>query len=402
MLDLLAPEVVSDPHATLRELRERDPVHWSERHRLWILTRYTDVLAAFKDLSLSSEHQGTGDLSDPIQRVLRNWMEFRDPPDHARLRRLVQKAFTPRVVERLRPRIESLVDGMLEEIAARGGGDYMADFAYPLPATVIAEMLGVPTADQVEFRGWSEDIKGVVFGAPNTEHRSSRAHSGFLAMEKYFRELVALYRSRPAENLISAMIAAEEGGDYLDEREILGTSVLLLFGGHETTSNLLSNGLLALDAFPDQRHKLEADPHLIPQAVEEFLRWEGPTMGMLRLCREDFELRGRKIRAGQRLLLHQTAADRDPEQFENPDVVAIERENLNSHLAFGFGRHYCLGAPLARLEGQIAFDRIIRRFPGLRIEPGPREWQPTLLARNLARLPVRFAATGTGTGTGNE
>ena len=223
MVDLLAPDVLADPHTTLRELRERDPVHWSERHRLWILTRYDDVLAAFKDLTLSSEHQGVGDQRDPIQRVLRNWMEFRDPPDHDRLRRLVQKAFTPRVIERLRPRVEALVDGMLGAIADKGGGDYMADFAYPMPATVIAEMLGVPTSDQAEFRGWSEDIKGVVFGALNAEDRSSRAHDGFLAMEKYFQELVAFYRDRPADNLISAMIAAEEGGDYLNEQEVLGT-----------------------------------------------------------------------------------------------------------------------------------------------------------------------------------
>ncbi len=389
MVDLLAPEVVADPHPHLRALRAEDPVHWSERHRAWVLTRHADVQHAFRNRVLSSEHTGVGDARDPIVRVLRNWMEFRDPPDHDRLRRLVQRAFTPRVIEALRPRIAVLVDGMLEALRERGGGDYMEHFAYPLPATVIAEMLGVPVSDQKSFRGWSEDIKGVVFGGLEDAERFARARRGFLELERYFRDLIERYRRRPGQNLLSAL---SDPGSELGDDEVVGTSVLLLFGGHETTSNLLANGLVALRDFPAVRRALEANPTGVPRAVEEFLRWDGPTMLMVRLCLEDVEIGGATLRAGDRVFLHQTAANRDPAVFERPDAVHPERAQLGHHLAFGHGTHYCLGAPLARLEAALAFDRLVRSYPDLQVSDGQLEWRRTMLARNLARLPVSFGS----------
>ncbi len=389
MVDLLAPAFVANPHPHLHALRAEDPVHWSERHRAWVLTRHADVQRAFRTRSLSSEHTGVGDQRDPIVRVLHNWMEFRDPPDHDRLRRLVQRAFTPRVIEGLRPRIGALVDEMLAALRNAGGGDYMEAFAYPLPATVIAEMLGVPVSDQVTFRGWSEDIKGVVFGGLEDEERFQKARRGFLELEGYFRELIAHYRAAPEDNLLSAL--ADTGSELADD-EIVGTSVLLLFGGHETTSNLLSNGLVALRDFPAVRRELERDPSGIPRAIEEFLRWDGPTMLMVRLCTEDVEIGGATLRAGDRVFLHQTAANRDPARFADPDRVDPARPDLQSHVAFGYGTHYCLGAPLARLEAAIVFERILRSYPDLEVGGGALEWRRTMLARNLDRLPVGFGS----------
>jgi cytochrome P450 len=389
MVDLLAPDFVADPHPHLHTLRARDPVHWSERHRAWVLTRHADVQQAFRSRSLSSEHTGVGDQRDPIVRVLRNWMEFRDPPDHDRLRRLVQRTFTPRVIEGLRPRIATLVDGMLDALRENGGGDFMQHFAYPLPATVIAEMMGVPVSDQKSFRGWSEDIKGVIFGGLEDAERFERARHGFLQLESYFRVLIERYRRSPGDNLLSAL---SDSGSELNDDEIVGTSVLLLFGGHETTSNLLANGLVALRDFPAVRRALEANPEAVPRAVEEFLRWDGPTMLMVRLCREKIEFGGTTLRAGDRVFLHQTAANRDPARFDHPDAVDLERANLSSHLAFGFGTHYCLGAPLARLEAAIAFDRIARSHSDLLVGGGRLEWRRTMLARNLGSLPVSFGS----------
>jgi len=388
MVDLLAEDLVADPYPDLHALRSRDPVHWSERHRAWIITRYRDVAAGFREGRLSNEHTGLGDPRDALVRVLRHWMEFRDPPAHTRLRRLVQRAFTPRVIEALRPRIADLVNQLLAPLCERGGGDYMQAFAYPLPAIVIAEMLGVPAEDRERFRGWSEEVKSFVFGGLEDPDRMSRARHGFEELDAYFRNLVDRYRRAPADNLLSALAATDDSDESLTIEEIVGTSVLLLFGGHETTSNLLANGLVALERFPEQRARLEAHPEEIPAAIEEFLRWEGPTALMVRVCREDFEFAGRRFRAGERVFLHQGAANRDPEQFEEPDRVDVRRANATSHLAFGFGTHYCLGAPLARLEGSLAFDGLIGRYSQLRVQAGRLEWNRTMMARNLRALPV--------------
>jgi cytochrome P450 len=360
-VDLLSPELIADPHPHFSRLRERDPVHWSERHRAWILLRYDDVTAGFRDPAFSSERADAlvtdrkpgpaGAAPDASARVLRNWMEFRDPPDHTRLRRLVQKAF-------------------------------------PLPAIVIAELLGVPAQDRDLFKSWSEDIKGLVFGSPEGA-RLERAQAGFAHLEAYFERLIERLTRDPADNLLSALCAAREAEDLLRREELIGTAVLLLFGGHETTTNLLSTGLRALALHPEQRACLAADPDLIAPAVEELLRWDGPLKLMVRRAREDRELRGCRIRAGDRVFLVMTAANRDPDVFPDPDRLDLSRVD-NAHIAFGHGSHFCLGAPLARVEARIALSTVLQRFPELSVETERPEWQPSILGRSLLRLPVRL------------
>jgi len=398
---LLSPDLVADPFSYFRALREEDPVHWSEHHHAWLLTRYADIVAAFMDARLSSERlasllpaepsEAEKEIFDPIYRLLGNWMVFRDPPVHARLRRLARAAFSGRMVTRLRPAIEAVVEERLDALAAARECDFIRVFAYPLPATVIAKLLGVPPEDLERFRGWSEDIKPLVFGgsvAPSA--RRDRAPAGLLALERYFRGLLDRYQKEPADNLLSALSRAEESDEVLTADEVISTCVLLLFAGHETTANLLSSSCLHLARHPAERERLAADPSLAQTAVEELLRYDGPTKAMVRIPREDLEIAGRTIRAGQRVLMVQLAANRDPAQFAEPDRLDLSREP-NEHLAFGIGIHYCLGAPLARLEAEIALPALARRFPRLRVTGAEPRWQPTMLSRGLESLPVRVA-----------
>lgn len=395
VVDLLSPALVADPHPALHALRARDPVHWSPRHEAWLLTRHDDVSAAFRDARLSNDRVGSL-FSDPASleaRILSHWMEFQDPPRHTRLRALVSKAFTPRVVEALRPRVAALVDELLDEIEAAPRCDLVAAFAHPLPASVIAEMLGVPAADRGLFRGWSDDILGLVFGGGGSE-RFARARKGFAELDAYFRALLDARRKAPRDDLLSALVAAEERGDALSRDEVVGTCVLLLFGGHETTTNLLASSVWLLDRNPDARERLRREPGLLASAVEELLRYEGPSKLMVREVREPVEMRGRRFAPGERVFLLQCAANRDPEVFPEPDRLDLARRP-NPHLGFGFGVHYCLGAPLARLEAQLAIPALLARFPALRVLDDARSapsWRPTLLSRGLARLPVDAGA----------
>jgi cytochrome P450 len=398
--DFLSPELVEDPYPYLQRLRVEDPVHWSRTHKAWVLTRYDDVAAAFLDARLSSQRIGSllpleptpaeHASFDPIYRLLGNWMVFQDPPHHARLRGLARRAFGPRMVERLRPAIESLVDSLITDLERAGRGDFLRRFAYPLPATVIATLLGVPERDLERFRSWSEDILPLVFGATGRDSRRDRAIGGLRALEAFFRDLLERYRREPADNLLTELSRAEEKGDVLSEDEVIATSILLLFAGHETTTSLLASGTLHLDRCPEERRKLAARPDLAAAAVEELVRYDGPAKMQLRIAREDFELRGRPIRAGQRVMLCQMAANRDPERFRDPDRLDLGREK-NDHLGFGLGIHFCLGAPLARLEAQIAFGALARRLPGLHVTTERPQWHPNVLGRSLAALAVAVA-----------
>ncbi|MBI2964452.1 MAG: cytochrome P450 [Deltaproteobacteria bacterium] len=395
--DFLRPELIDDPHPYLHRLRREDPVHWSAVHRAWVLTRYDDVAAAFLDERLSSERTASllpaeptaeeRELFDPIYRLLGNWMVFRDPPAHARLRRLARAAFGPRTVAGLRPSIESLVEERIAALERAGGGDFVSAFAYPLPSTVIATLLGVPQRDLDAFRGWSEDVVPLVFGAAGRAERRDRALRGLAALEALFRDLLERYRRDPADNLLTALARAEDQGEVLSADEVTATCVLLLFAGHETTAALLATGVLHLDRHAAERAKLAANPALAASAVEELLRFDGPTKTQVRLAREDLELRGRRIRAGQRLMLCQAAANRDPERFADPDRLDLARRE-NDHLGFGLGIHHCLGAPLARLEAEVAFAALPRRLPSLRVAAEHPEWQPNALNRSLKSLPV--------------
>jgi len=315
----------------------------------------------------------------------------RDPPDHTRLRSLVSKAFTPRVVEGLRPRIQQIVDGLVERALAKGGMDLIEEFAYPIPVIVICEMLGVPVADHERFKGWSLDIaRGLdAIMLPPDSVVGMRSGTSRRALAEYFRGLIAERRAAPREDLLSALIAAEEAGDTLSEDELLATCILLLVAGHETTVNLIGNGTYALLRHRDELRRLRENPGLIGTAVEELLRYDGPVQRTARIPSEDVTIDGRKIRAGEMVMPFIGAADRDPAQFPDPDRLDIARAD-NRHIAFGWGIHFCLGAPLARVEGQIAINTLLQRLPKLALATEKPEHRQSLTLRGLTSLPVCF------------
>jgi cytochrome P450 len=397
-LDMLSEEAIADPYAFFAVLREHDPVHYNVAHRSWVITRYEDVAAGFLDLRLSSDRVASvfQDLSEaerearaPTFKVLSDWMVFKDPPDHRRLRDLVKLALTPRAVQALAPKIERIVDHVL---ATSSGGevDVVRDVAYPIPALVIAEMLGVPASDRDLFRGWSNDMSAVIFQAARTDEDRQRAQGGLLALSDYLRALVSHYGAHPADNLLTSLVRARENDDTLTEDEIVATCVLLLFGGHETTTNLIANGFLALLRNPEQAELLLAGSLSAPDAVEELNRYDGPAKMVVRRAAQDFELHGKRIEAGQRVLLVQCAANRDPRRFERPDELDLRRTE-NRNVAFGFGIHYCLGASLARLETVIALPRMLSHFTGAE-PPAELTYQPLLLARGLSAFPIGYGA----------
>lgn len=402
--DLLSPEAVADPYPLLAALREHDPVHWSEKYRSWFLTRFDDVTAALRDERFSSDRISPyrrskldGPDADPALRVafgvLEDWMVFKDPPDHTRLRKLLSRAFTPRAVSRVRPRIAELADELLDKAIETGAGrtDLIRDYAYPLTASVIAEMLGVPREDHSLFKDWSDQITGLVFGALSDADRHSRGAAGMAELTAYLSDLVRAHERRPKNDLLSALINARDEGDSLSHDEVIATGVLLLFAGHETTTNLIGSGVLALLRHPDQRALLESDPGLLSGAVEELVRFDGPAKSVVRLMTEDTDLHGRTLRRGQRVFLVLSAANHDPAAFEEAVRLDITRRP-GRQLGFSVGMHYCLGAPLARLEASIAIPRVFERLPMLSLTDEPLRWMPVLLTRGMERFPVRFDA----------
>jgi cytochrome P450 len=391
-------EVIADPYPTFRRLQTEDPVHWSEPLGGWVLTRYGDVRAALNDPRLSSDritpfkasgsgrHAGLGELL----RLVGLWAVFTDPPLHTRLRGLMNVAFTSRAVERLRPRIAELVDELLDGVRGRAHMDVIRDFAYPLPITVIAEMIGVPRADREDFKGWSDELAAFIGSAISTPDKYERAGKAIAAMAEYFRAMIAARRAKPQDDIMSGLLAAEERGDVLSEDELVATGILLLFAGHETTTNLIGNAVLALLRHPDQAALLRAHPELAAPAVEELMRYDGPTQAMVRVAVEDIAMEGKTIRQGDRIFTMINAANRDPAQFPDPDRVDLERQN-NRHIAFGYGIHFCIGAPLARLEGQLAIPALLKRYPGLALAAEP-AWLPSMVFRGVTALPVTLSA----------
>jgi hypothetical protein len=308
-----------------------------------------------------------------------------DPPDHTRLRSLVSKAFTPRTVETLRPRIEQIVEDQLDAVAAAGQMDVIRDLAYPLPVTVIAEMLGIPIEDRERFKHWSDEaIRSLGFSNEDDARRSMQATRELRA---YLQPIVEQRRREPREDLISALVAAEEQGDKLSTDEVFSTIILLLVAGNETTTNLIGNGLLALLRNPQQLELLRDDPALIENAVEELLRYDSPVQFTSRIPLEQIEIDGRHIPAGKELLLVLGGANRDPAQYVDPDRLDVTRKEIR-HLAFGHGIHFCLGAPLARLESQTALLALVQRFPRMRLAVAEPKRGDNILLRGLAELPV--------------
>jgi cytochrome P450 len=397
---LTSPAFVADPYPVYDRLRAEAPVYRSEAVGAWLLTRYDDVAATLKDprrFSSRGRFSAVLDRLEPDQRPRFRPLEEHfavgllgsDPPDHSRLRGLINRAFTPRVVEALRPRVQEIVDDLLDAAHDRGGMDAIADFAYPLPATVIAELLGAPPDTLDDFKRWSDGILSFQGTGQTTTDTLDRAQRDLSEMRAFLSELLELRRRTPADDLLSRMVAAEADGDKLSSAELLTTCVTLLTAGHETTTNLIGNGLLALLRHPDQLRRLRDDPSLMPTAVEEMLRFESPLQRNPRRIAEDLELGGRTLRRGDFVLQVLGAANRDPARFPDPHRFDIARQP-NRHLAFGHGIHFCLGAPLARIEAPIALGTLLRRFPDLRLAADHAEWQPHGLLRAQKRLPVAF------------
>ena len=389
----LMPEFHSNPYPFYRALREEDPVHQSPLG-FWVCTRYDDAVMILRDPRFGRE--GMAKLMEARLGLTQDTsrardMLFQDPPDHTRLRALVSRAFTPRVVEVMRPHIQEIVDGLLDRVDGARAMDVIEDLAYPLPVTVICEMLGVPTADQDIFKTWSTDIARSLDAAilPADSDAIPRGRDARLGLADYFRSLIATRRKDPKPDLLSALIAAEEEGNKLSEGELVSTCILLLIAGHETTVNLIGNGLLALLQHPDQLRALRDDPGLIQTGVEELLRFDGPVQRTGRMTTAEVEIGDKRIPRDSVVVSVIGAANRDPKQFADPDRLDVSRKD-NRHIAFGFGIHFCLGAPLARLEGQIALGTLLRRMPKLALVSDVPEWRESSTLRGLKSLPVTF------------
>src|SRR5688500_10254332 len=393
---LVDPAVLADPHPVLAELRESGPVHrldGSTGLPVWMVTRYDDVLAALSDPRLSNDPHHARALTQVLRGdFLSRSMIGTDPPEHTRLRRLVSKAFTARRVEGLRPRVQEITDALLDRITPRGSADLVAEFGLPLPITVIGELLGVPEADRDRFREWTDEMLDRPFDPGSDLALVAAARK---RMHGYLADLVAAKRARPADDLLTDLVEATDEGERLDAQELLAMTFLLLIAGYVTTVSLIGNGTLALLRHPEHLDRLRADPSLVPQAVEELLRFDGPVNpGLTRFALEDLEIGGVRIPRGDMVLLAIAAADRDPRRYPDPDRLDVGAVDPG-HLAFGHGMHYCLGAPLARLEGQIAFTAMLTRLPGLALAAREDElrWTGGGVLRSLRELPVTFDPT---------
>jgi cytochrome P450 len=361
-----------------------------------VLTRYADVRAALADPRLSADRitpflaRRTPTVSEAVEALLRRiglWVVFTDPPIHTRLRGILGRVFTGRTVELRRARVAAIVDDLLDRAAEAGEIDLIRDFAYPLPVAVIGDLLGVPSEDHERLKTWSDELATFVGSALTTSDRHERAARSVGEMHAYFERLVARRRAAPADDLVTALVAAQERGEPLSQDELVASCVLLLFAGHETTTNLIGNGALALLRHPAAARAWRDDPELTAPAVEELLRYDGPTAAMVRVAREDLQLDGHAVKGGDRLFLMINAADRDPRQFGEPDRLDFRRPD-NRHIAFGHGIHFCLGAPLARLEGQLALRALVARFPELAPGSAAPVWLDSVVFRGMRSLPV--------------
>ncbi len=399
--DLLTAEAVQDPYAYFGHLREEEGVAWNARWGGWLVTRYDDVLQVLRDPEhFSSDRmaalrqeltEGEEEKLALLINHLSKWFVFSDPPYHTRLRMLVNKAFTPSSVERLRPRVRQIVEGLLDGLAPRRQMEFIKEFAFHIPVIVICEYMGVPAEDREKLKVWSNQVGsavGIRAGDPERWERSQQAVERLL---EYFQPLVEERRRHPREDFITALVQAEERGDLLSDEEVLATCTLLMFAGHESTMNLLANGLAAFMRFPDQWELLCREPGLVRPAVEELLRYDGPVKALTRQVRGEVTLGGKELKEGDRLMLLFAAANRDPRKFRDPERLDIIR-SPNPHLGFGYGIHVCLGAPLARLEAQETFLALSRRLPGIRLAIGldELEYYPTFVGRILKKLPVEW------------
>ncbi len=396
---LLDPEVLADPYPLYRKIREYDPVHWDPYLHAWVVTGYDDVVTVLHKFSADRtptpeyfEALGAPEVA-PVARMMVKQMLFLDAPAHTRLRGLAAPAFTPSRVRRLRDRIAAISDRLIDDIVARGGGrfDLMAEFAEPLPAIVTADLLGVPEEDYTRLKDWSVAFAEMLGNFQHNPDRLPGVLAAVEGMSAYFQGAVARQRVTPRDGLIGDLLNAELDGDRLTEEEVVANTIIVMVGGLETTTNLIGNGVLTLLRHPGELARLRADSALIPSAVEELLRYESPSQHTARLAPDDVTLGGKSIKKRQAVLAVMAAANRDPDRFPDPDRLDLGRTD-NRHLAFGWASHFCFGAPLARLEGQIAFEALLRRFPTLGLTGEPLVWRENLGLRGLTSLPLHYEA----------
>lgn len=395
---LLDPDVLADPYPLYRRLRTEAPVHWDPYLHAWVVTRYADVVTVLTHFSADRApspefFKGLGASEvGLIAKVMIKQMLFMDPPAHTRLRKLAAPAFMPARVSTLREHIQEIATRLIDDIIARKSGrmDLLADFAAPLPAIVTAEMLGVPVADHTKLKEWSATFAEML---GNFQHNPDRISGVLAAVENltaYFQHAIREQRRHPREGLIQTLLSSEVDGDRLSDEEVVANAIVTMVGGQETTTNLIANGMLSLLRNPLQLARLRAEPDIMPAAVEELLRYESPSQHTARLAPEDVVLGGRQIRKRQAVIAVMAAGNRDPERFPDPDVLDFDRRD-NRHLAFGWAAHFCFGAPLARLEAQIAFETVLRRFPRLELTAESLVWRENLGLRGLKGLPLSYA-----------
>lgn len=395
--NLLRPEIRANPYPLYARLRAEDPVHWDEAMGFWVITRNADVSSIYRDsrfsraLGLAGAFRrlpaGERERTQPLYESFSKAMPYTDPPYHTRLRGLANKAFTPRVVAQMRPHIQKVLDGLLDAVQDGGRMDVMETVAYPLPVTVIMELLGLPLEQRPQLKEWSNDVFATIGVVRHDPQVMTRGLAGLERATDFFRQYLDQVEKEPKSDLFSALAMVVEEGNRLTREELYANILVLLAAGHETTANLIGNGTHALLTHPDQMQLLRDDPALIANAVEEMLRYDNPAQVAYRVAAEDVEVGGKTIRRGEIVNLMLGAANRDPEHFHEPDRFDIRRPEIHQ-IGFGAGIHYCIGAPLARLEGQIAFSTFLRRFPNMHLETDKLEWQDHPTFRGLVSLPV--------------
>ncbi len=392
---LLDPAVLASPYPLFRRLRQEDPVHWDPFLHAWVVTRYADVLEVLHTFSADRTptpeqlaSMGLAQLA-PLAQLMVKQMLFMDASGHARLRGLASQVFTPAHIETLRSHIQEIVDQLLDAVQNRGSMDVIADFAEPLPAIVTAEMLGLPVEDRHRLKAWSANFAEMLGNFQHNPDHARRMLQTVDEMTTYFREAVEEIKRHPRTGLIHLLLSAEIDGDRLTDEEVVANAIITMVGGQETTTNLIGNGVLTLLRHPEQMRKLRENLSLTASAVEEMLRFESPSQHTARLAPSDRQLGGKQIRKRQAVIAVMAAANRDPERFPEPDRFDVARAD-NRHLAFGYAAHFCFGAPLARMEGQVAFAALLRRFENIHLEPQDLVWRNNLGLRGLNSLKVSF------------
>jgi cytochrome P450 len=395
LCDLLNPEVLANPYPLFQRLRTEDPVHWDPFLHAWVVTRYADVIHVLRDFSANRtptpqqlEKMGLSSLNS-IAQVMVKQMLFLDAPAHTRLRSLASYAFTPQRIEILRGHIREIANALIDKVVRKCRMDVIAELGEPLPYIVTAEMLGVPVGDAPQLKDWSRDFAEMLGNFQHNPGRAPRVARSVAEMTKYFHSAITQIRKHPREGLIHSFLTAEVDGDHFTEDEIVANTIVTMVGGQETTTNLIGNGVLTLLRHPNQLALLRADRSKLPSAIEEMLRFEPPSQHTARLAPADTELAGKLIRKRQAVIAVMAAGNRDPERFPQPDHFDITRQD-NRHLSFGWAAHFCFGAALARLEGQIAFEVMLRRLDNWVLAPGHLVWRANLGLRGLEALPIFF------------